>query len=422
MIIIFIILFLNTALLASLEMSISSVNRLRIKSAAQTNKKYEKALYVLDNYDETLTTIIVLNNIINIILPIIATLISQRIFDAEYAYVGLFFSTVLLTILLLMFGEILPKLYGKKNPERMLRTFSGLIIFIVKIFKPITFVFISTNNFFRDRFFKNSDEKPEVEEEILTMIEESAEEGTIEENEGLLIRNAIEFSEIRVDEILQPKNNMVMVDVELSNEEIYDLIMNDRYSRIPVYQDTTDNIIGLIYERDFLREFVEKKSFDLHKIIREVEFVPDTLKISKLLPQMQKQHNNMVIIVDEYGTVQGLITVEDIIEELVGEIWDEHDEVVTNYIKLANGAYQVRGNIMIDDFNELFDAPDIDTETEDSTIAGYLLEKAERIPSVGDVIADDIYEFKIVEMDGQKIEKVIVNLLSQTEESESEDV
>ncbi len=419
MIIIFIILFLNTALLASLEMSISSVNRLRIKSAAQTNKKYEKALYVLDNYDETLTTIIVLNNIINIILPIIATLISQRVFDEQYAYIGLFFSTVLLTILLLMFGEILPKLYGKKNPEKMLRTFSGFIIFIVKIFKPITFVFITTNNFFRDRFFKSSDEKPEVEEEILTMIEESAEEGTIEENEGLLIRNAIEFSEIRVDEILQPKNNMVMVDVELSNEEIYDLIMNDRYSRIPVYQDTTDNIIGLIYERDFLREFVEKKSFDLHKIIREVEFVPDTLKISKLLPQMQKQHNNMVIIVDEYGTVQGLITVEDIIEELVGEIWDEHDEVVTNYIKLANGAYQVRGNIMIDDFNKLFDAPDIDTETEDSTIAGYLLEKAERIPAVGDVIVDDIYEFKIVEMDGQKIEKVIVNLISQTEESKN---
>lgn len=408
-VIIFIILFIFTAILASLEMALSSVNKLRIKAQTQEDKRFEVALKLIDNYDETLTTIIVLNNIINIILPTISTIIFLDIFSKN-PELGILISTVFLTLLLLTFGEILPKLYGKKNPEKMLKLFSNFLVVVVKLFKPLTFLFIKTNNFVRNKFFTDIGDTVEVETEILTMIEEGKEEGKIEQKESELLRNAIEFNDIRVDEILQPKNKMVMIDIDSSNEEIYNIIINEKYSRMPVFENTTDNIVGVISERDFLKEYITDAKFKIKKIIRNVDFVPDTLKISKLLPNMQKQHNNMSIVVDEHGTVQGLITVEDIVEELVGEIWDEHDEVIAEYIKISKDCYQVRGDIVISDFNDLFTEEDIDTETEDSTIAGYLLEKAEKIPDVKEVIEDENFTFKVLELNGQKIEKVEVKI------------
>lgn len=408
-IIIFVILFLFTALLACLEMAISSVNRLRIKTKIDTNKNATKIIKVLDDYDRTLTTIIVLNNIINIILPTLSTVIFIDIF-INHKELGIILSTVFLTILLLMFGEILPKTYGKKNPEKVLFTFIRFIEVIIVLFRPVTFLFIQVNTFVKNKFFATTEETSEVEEELLTMIEESEGDGKIEKREGELLKNAIEFNDIRVDEILQPKNKMIMVEKSLPKEEIYKIIVAEKYSRIPVYDKTTDNIVGILSEREFLRKYVKEKEFLLEDILRKVIFIPDTLKISKLLPQMQKKYDHMAIVVDEYGTVQGLITVEDILEELVGEIWDEHDEVIQDVVKIKDNQYQIIGNLTISDFNKLFEFKNIDTETEDSTIAGYILEKIEKVPVVNDIYEDINYKFKIIEMDGNKIEIIEVTL------------
>ncbi len=405
--ILFIILFICTAILAALEMALSSINKLRVKTKIDKDKRAKKVLELIENYDKTITTIIVLNNIINIILPTISTLIFIKIF-ANNQELGILISTVSLTLLLLMFGEILPKTYGKKNSEKLIFSFVNIINLIVKIFKPITFIFIKTTDFVKEKLFKEEEEKYEVEEEILTMIEEDED---LEENEEELIRNAIEFSDIRVDEILQPKSNMIMVDIDSTNEEIYKLLVNEKYSRIPVFKDNIDNIIGVIYERDFLRNYIDDKKFDLNLILRDIDFIPDTVKVQKLLPEMQKKHMHMSIVVDEYGTVQGLITVEDIIEELVGEIWDEHDEVIYEYEKINDKCYHVLANITIDDFNELFEQNiDIDTETEDSTLSGYLLEKIQRIPDIDEIIEDEQFSFKILEKTDRKIEKIEVKV------------
>lgn len=407
-ILIFIILFIFTAILASLEMAISSANKLRIKTKAQKkDKKAIKVLNLIENYDRTLTTIIVLNNIINIILPTISTVIFIRIF-IDNQELGVVISTVFLTILLLMFGEIIPKTYGKKNSEKMLFGFARFIDIIVKLFKPLTYLFLLVNGLVKDKLFNTKEEDIEVEEELLTMIEESSQGGGLEKNEGELLRNAIEFNDIRVDEILQPKNNMIMIDITEKNSSIFNILSEEKYSRIPVYKDTTDNIVGLISERDFLRAYIKNKDFKLKNILREIDFIPDTLKVSKLLPEMQKKHSNISIVVDEYGTVQGLITVEDIIEELVGEIWDEHDEVIVEYTKVSENLYHVLGTMTLDDFNKIFEQENIDTETEDSTIAGYLLEKAERIPAIGEQFEDDSFVYKILKVDNNKIEMIEV--------------
>ncbi|MFV0288195.1 MAG: hemolysin family protein [Mycoplasmatales bacterium] len=407
-ILIFIILFIFTAILASLEMAISSANKLRIKTKAQKkDKKAIKVLNLIENYDRTLTTIIVLNNIINIILPTISTVIFIRIF-IDNQELGIVISTVFLTILLLMFGEIIPKTYGKKNSEKMLFGFARFIDIIVKLFKPLTYLFLLVNGLVKDKLFNTKEEDIEVEEELLTMIEESSQGGGLEKNEGELLRNAIEFNDIRVDEILQPKNNMIMIDITEKNSSIFNILSEEKYSRIPVYKDTTDNIVGLISERDFLRAYIKNKDFKLKNILREIDFIPDTLKVSKLLPEMQKKHSNISIVVDEYGTVQGLITVEDIIEELVGEIWDEHDEVIVEYTKVSENLYHVLGTMTLDDFNKIFEQENIDTETEDSTIAGYLLEKAERIPAIGEQFEDDSFVYKILKVDNNKIEMIEV--------------
>lgn len=408
-IIIFIILFIATAILASLEMALSSVNRIRIKTKAeQGDQKALKILKIVEQYNESITTVIVLNNIINIILPTLSTVIFLTIF-IKNQQVGIFLSTLTMTFLLLIFGEIIPKTYGKNNSETLLYAMIVPIGIIIKIFKPITFAFVLVSDFVNDKLLKKSkNDDIEVEDEILTIIEESSQIGLIEANESELIRNAIEFNDIRVDEIIQPKNKVFMIDVAQPNEEIYKLLQKEKYSRVPVYKNTTDEIIGIITERDFLRHYIKNPHFDLNKILRTVDFIPDTLKISKLLPEMQKRHNHMSVVVDEYGTVQGIITVEDIIEELVGEIWDEHDEVVQEYKLMKNGNYQILGSLMINDFNKLYKNINIDTETEDSTIAGYILEIGEKIPEVNEIIEDEQFIFKILSMDGQQIKEIEV--------------
>ncbi len=420
-IILFVILFMFTAILASLEMAISSVNKLRIKAKAQKgNKKALKVLILIEDYDKTLTTIIVLNNIINIILPTISTIIFISIFKNNRE-LGIFLSTIFLTILLLMFGEIIPKTYGKKNAEKMLFIFATFIDVIVWLFKPLTFIFLKVNSFVKNKLFKSEEEEDyEVEEEILTIIEESSQEGSLQPQEGELLRNAIEFTEIRVEEILQPKNNMVMIYINESNEEVFELLSREKYSRIPVFDDSTDNIIGIISEREFLREYIKDPNFKLSKILRTVDFVPDSLKVSKLLLEMQKNHTHMSIVVDEHGTVQGLITFEDILEEIVGEIWDEHDEVIEEVQIVSDGVFQILGTMTIHDFNDLYDETDIDTETEDSTIAGYLLEKAEKIPVEGEIIEDEHFSFKIIKVKSNKIEKIEVKLKPQQESSQED--
>lgn len=410
LIVIMAVLLLLSALNSSLEMALAGANRIRVKTKAEAKeKKAIRALELIDEYEETSTTIIIFNNVVNILL---ATISSAFFIKISPTY-GVVLSTVIMTVLILIFGEIIPKIYGKKNAEKMLYTFGGFLKFSRKVLNPFVVVFLSLSNRVQKKLQSEEDdsiEQQEVEEEILTILEESSSEGTIDSEDGELIRNAVEFNDIRVSEIMQPRSKFISIDVTDTNDEIIKLLKLEKYSRVPVYDDDNDNIIGVLYERDFYEQYTENPNFQIKQIIREAIFVPDTIKISKLLEQLRENQNHMSIVVDERGTIVGLCTIEDIIEELVGEIYDEHESAEENVKLIADNKYLVNGDYSINDFNELFEQKEcvINTETDEDTVAGYILEIAERIPDVDEVFEDEYFRYTIKSQTGKKIDTILV--------------
>lgn len=400
-----------SAINSGLEMALASINRIRIKSKSENgDKKAQRVLGFIENYERSSTTIIVFNNIVNILLASVASSFFITI-SPKY---GVIMSTVIMTILILIFGEIVPKIYGVTNSEKMLYGLEPFLNFSIKIFRPIVFIFLQINHRIQRLFEKGEDdddfEYGEIEEELLTIIQESEDEGKLEAEDGELIRNAVEFNEIRVSEIYSPKHKFTSISVDEDIETVLKTLKRDKFSRIPVYDGDSDNIVGILYERDFYMFYTNNKDVNIRSIMREALHVPDTMKIQKLLITLQQKHSHMAIVVDERGTVVGLCTMEDIIEELVGEIWDEHESVEYEYTKLSENKFKVNGDFSINDFNDLFEKEDIAPETDEDTIAGYILELAERIPDDGEVIQDNDFSFTIYTESGKKIDTIIVEL------------
>lgn len=408
-----IILLCLSAFLSSSEMALISLSSIRLKmSCDEGNKKAKKTQKLLNNYNLTIVSIVVGNNIVNILLPTISTLFFTQLISNKI--IAIFVSTVLMTIIVIFFGEIIPKIYGKDQQENFVFKVVDILDIMIKILYPITKIFLVLTDFIQDHFFpETTDEEIEVEEELLTRIEEGVEEGSLNEDEEELIRNAIEFEEIRVEEVLRPKADIFMINVDTPNDKIFMLMSQERYSRIPVYEHDTDNIIGILYERDFLTSYIEYRDLDIRDILRDVNFIPDTMRISLLLPQLQKDRSHLAMVVDEHGTIQGLITVEDIIEELVGDIWDEDEDIQSEIKPLNDQQYLVLGSVTLSDFNEYFEnkeLPEIDSEQE-NTIAGYVIELLQAIPEEGDRCSDETYRFEVKSMDNNRIDQILVTIL-----------
>lgn len=408
-----IILLCLSAFLSSSEMALISLSSIRLKmSSDEGNKKAKKTQKLLNNYNLTIVSIVVGNNIVNILLPTISTLFFTQLISNKL--IAIFVSTVLMTIIVIFFGEIIPKIYGKDQQENLVFKVVDILDIMIRILYPITKIFLVLTDFIQDHFFpETSDEEIEVEEELLTRIEEGVEEGSLNEDEEELIRNAIEFEEIRVEEVLRPKADIFMINVDTPNDKIFMLMSKERYSRIPVYEHDTDNIIGILYERDFLTAYIDYHDLDIRDILREVNFIPDTMRISLLLPQLQKDRSHLAMVVDEHGTIQGLITVEDIIEELVGDIWDEDEDIQSEIKPLNNHQYLVLGSVTLSDFNEYFEnkeLPEIESEQE-NTIAGYVIELLQAIPKEGDRCCDETYRFEVKSMDNNRIDQILVTIL-----------
>lgn len=408
-----IILLCLSAFLSSSEMALISLSSIRLKmSSDEGNKKAKKTQKLLNNYNLTIVSIVVGNNIVNILLPTISTLFFTQLISNKL--IAIFVSTVLMTIIVIFFGEIIPKIYGKDQQENLVFKVVDILDVMIRILYPITKIFLVLTDFIQDHFFpETSDEEIEVEEELLTRIEEGVEEGSLNEDEEELIRNAIEFEEIRVEEVLRPKADIFMINADTPNDEIFMLMSKERYSRIPVYEHDTDNIIGILYERDFLTAYIDYHDLDIRDILREVNFIPDTMRISLLLPQLQKDRSHLAMVVDEHGTIQGLITVEDIIEELVGDIWDEDEDIQSEIKPLNNHQYLVLGSVTLSDFNEYFEnkeLPEIESEQE-NTIAGYVIELLQAIPKEGDRCCDETYRFEVKSMDNNRIDQILVTIL-----------
>ena len=369
------------------EMAFSAVGKMRLKTLVDQNiHGSKKAYWIAENFDRTLTTLLVGNNLANIALTTVAVVFFQGLF-ISVANAGTLISitnTVVMTIVILTFGEILPKSAAKQNPEKICLKISGFLYFLIKILTPITFLFRKLNSRVIQRLDSAGEQKPTVtEDELETIIDTMEEEGSIDEEEADMLQRVLDLSDITVEEIMTPRVDMVAIDIEKPIEAITEMFLKHKFSRMPVYDGNSDNIIGILYERDFFTKLIKNRSFNVKKVLRKPLFVPATTRVDALIELLQGENNHMAVVVDEYGGVDGIVTMEDALEELVGEIYDEHDDVQKNVVKRGKDTYVVDADFdlkrLFDDL-ELGDAPESDA----TSVGGWLFEKFQDIPEVGE--------------------------------------
>lgn len=374
-IIFLVILIMFSAFFSATETAFSSINKIRMKNMANNgDKKAAAVLELNEKYDKLISTILIGNNIVNITASSVATVLFLVYFPKNGATI----STVVMTIVVLIFGEITPKSIAKDFPEKFAMAVVPFVKVLCIILSPINFVFSSWKNLI-SKVFKNDENRGLTEEELLTMVEEAQDDGGINDEEGELIRNAIEFNDIQVSDVHTPRVDVVAIDENDSREEIDRVFCESNFTRLPVYKDTIDNIIGVINQKDFYNS--NKFKGNIKDIMSKPLYVIPNMKISELLQKLQTNKTHIAVITDEYGGTVGIVTLEDILEELVGEIWDEHDEIVEDFIKTGENEYRVLGSADLDDFFDLFD---MKNEFESSTVGGWITEEMNRFPKVGD--------------------------------------
>ncbi len=363
-----------SAFFSASETAYTSLNTVRMKRmAADGDLRAAKVLKLAERYESLLSTILIGNNIVNILASSLATVMFVRWLGDG----GVSVSTVITTVFILLFGEVTPKNIAKDHAETIALRFYPLLFFVTKIFTPLNWLLGCWQKLV-GRMVKPSEDRGFTEEELITIVEEAENEGGIDAHESELIRSAIEFNDMDVEEILTPRVDIQAVDMEATENEIAKVFEESGYSRLPVYQETVDNIVGILHEKDF---YAKRGKEDLRGMMTTPTFVMQTTKVSDLLKQLQKSKAHMAVVVDEYDGVQGIVTMEDILEELVGEIWDEHDEVVEEYRQLPDGSYLVAGSANLDDLLERFD---INTEYDPVTVNGWVQEELGRFPKAGD--------------------------------------
>ena len=338
-----ILLICMSAFFSASETAFSSVNRIRLKSMADGGSRAaERALNILKQYDKALTTILIGNNIVNIATSSIATIIAISLVGQQY---GSLVSTVITTVVVLIFGEVLPKSVAKDYAEGVCIGISGIISFLMIIFTPFSALFILLKKGI-SRLMRKEESVSVTEEELMAIIDEIEDEGVLETQESNLVRSALEFDEITVDDIITPRVRIVAVELNEDVESVRRKFLSEEYSRMPVYEKTLDNIVGIITQKDFFKAYGNgDNEFVIREIMQETVYFPQLLKISEVLRSMQRQKCHMSVVLDQHGGTLGIVTMEDILEELVGEIWDESDEVQPPVTAVGENVFEVYGDV-----------------------------------------------------------------------------
>lgn len=380
-----------SALFSAAETAFTSANRIRLKNMAEEGSKgAEVALKVMGKYDKCLTTILIGNNIVNIATSSLATLLCVRLFADR----GPVIATAATTVIVLIFGEITPKTIAKGNAEAACVAFGRIMRGLMFILTPVSAIFLLIQKAASKLFIKKK-EVYVTEQELMHIIDEIEDQGVLEEQESALVRNALEFDETTVEQIMQPRVNVVGIDIYDSNEKIMELFKTEAYTRLPVYEKSLDHIIGVISYRDFSQKVLEGNDFNLSELVTDILYIPSLMRISEVLKKMQREKEHIAVVVDQYGGTAGIVTMEDVLEELVGEIWDENDVVSTPVRFTSETVFKVGGEVSKVDFNRYFESKGMDYEINGdfNTVGGWVLQLFGRIPSQGDMIETD--EFKI---------------------------
>lgn len=401
-IVIIIITIVFSALFSSCETAFSSVNKIRLKNyAAQGNKRAEKALKIANSFEDALTTVLVGNNIVNITMASVGTILFTSLFGSK----GVGISTAVITVLVLIFGEVLPKSFAKQNAEKLALIFAGPLSALIFIFKPIVLFF----NLLASVLKSDKTEPTVTEDELKYIIDEIEEQGVLEEQESDLVKSALEFDEITVNEILIPRIKVVGIEKSSSIEDIKNLFIEEMYSRLPVYDKSLDNIIGMITNKRFFK-MLSQGGNDISEIIQDVAHFSDLKLISEALRDMQRLKTHLAVVLDQYGGTKGIITLEDIIEELVGEIYDENDEIIHNFIKISDTEFEIAGDMSISDMLEEIGLEETAIESTYTSVGGWVTELLEHIPEENETAEYGIFKITVLKVREQSVEKLNIKI------------
>ena len=412
MVIILALLICASAFFSATETAYTSVNKIRIKNmAAEGNKKAEKTLKILDRFDALLSTLLIGNNIVNITSASIATVIFTNWLGGDK---GVTVSTIVMTLLVLVFGEITPKSLAKEMPEKFAMAAVPIVKVLMVVLTPFNIIFGAWKKLL-GKVVHIGKKQSMTEEELMTMIDEVEQEGVLDQNESDLLRSAIEFNDVNVEEILTHRVDMIAIDAEDSIEEILEAFRDHPYSRLPVYRETVDNIVGILHEQDFMMMLHEGKQ-SIMDAVQPALFVQESVKISDLLRVLQKDNVHMAIVLDEFGGTTGIVTMEDILEELVGEIYDEHDTKEENLFNWVDeNTCIVNGNADLDDLFEEMKFQEDPDAYESNTISGWVMEKLDRLPQEGDSFAFENYDVQVTKMEERRVMEIRIQRKSEKE-------
>ena len=414
--ILLVILIALSAIFSASETAYTTVNKIRLQNYVDAgSKKAKTALFIAENYDRTLTTILIGNNIVNIGASSIATLLFVKLFGPSGAAI----STAVMTILILIFGEVLPKSFAKESSEKFALAFSRPLRILMTVFWPVVFLFIQLKKVAKHISPIKEEETPTVTEQELKFIVESIEdEGVLEKQESELVQHALEFDEKTVQEVLTPRVDMTTLDIEDDLQTNIGLVLTERFSRIPVCRGTSDRIIGILHTKDLLEALVRGDAIDLASMVQPAFFVYKTKKLSSLLADFKRNKTHVAIVTDDYGGTVGMVTMEDLLEELVGDIWDEDEEIIRDFVRIDSQHFLISGDLTIRELFDHLDLPFSNLESNHTSCGGWALEALGHIPQAGEAFQFKNMTLTIQEMDDQRVKKLSVYLAPQPEEEE----
>ncbi|MBQ2972413.1 MAG: HlyC/CorC family transporter [Ruminococcus sp.] len=407
-IIIFLCIILS-AFFSCVETAFSCANKIRLKSQSDNGvKRAVTALWVTDNFDKVLTAILIGNNVVNLGCSSIATVLCLNLFGSYGAAIA----TGATTLLVLTFGEVIPKCFGKEASDSIVLYTAGILKGLTIVLIPFVYFFLGIKSAVMKLANIKKDQPSVTEDELKYIIESIEEEGILEEQESEMVQSALEFDEKTALEILTPRVDVVFIDADDDKESIKNIIMEERYSRIPVYQENIDNIIGILQTRDYLEALSEDKEIDIKEMLSEAHFIYKSRKLSDILSDFKAKKLHMAIVTDEYGGMLGIVTMEDLLEEIVGEIWDEDEDEERTYTKLKDGRYIVSGDMDLSDLFEIFEIKE-DDEIESVSVGGFIVEQLGTIPTINQSVS---YKDLMITVKRVKNNRILSAFVSKIEE------
>ena len=411
------VLLVFSAFFSSTETAFTSFNKIRMKNLAQNGSKRANLVSKIESkYDRFLTSVLIGNNIVNIALSSIATLFFISLISNQGLASSL--STIVITVLVLIFGEIAPKVIARQNADKMAMLLAPFINVVIILLMPISIIFGGWSKLL-SIIFRSKEQASYTEEELITIVDEAEEDGTLESDEGDLIRSAIEFNDVCAGDILTPRVDICAISKDETVPNIAKIFMENAYSRLPVYDEDIDDIIGILHEKDFFIAY-HNNNKTITKHLKKPVHVSEHIKIADLLQVLKAKKCHMAVVVDEFGGTMGIVTMEDIIEELIGDVFDEHDEISEDYKELEDGSYIVQCSTELDNFFEKFEITVDSDEDMPQTLNGFIMKELETFPHVGDVIFYQGLRIEIKKIGPKRIEEAHVSKITEEEEKGAE--